>query len=60
MLLPGPFGRPSGCPEAFLAPGASLVLAEIKSRSIVAAIEKAMAMILLWMVSSSLQDPLIA
>ncbi|MDE0110886.1 MAG: hypothetical protein OXN84_01170 [Albidovulum sp.] len=42
--MPGPFGRA----EAFLALGASSVLAEIGSRSNSAAFEKAMAPILLW------------
>ena len=60
LLLPVPFGRPSGFPATFLALSASLVLAESRSRSISAAIENAMAMIRLWIVSSSLQDPLIA
>ena len=60
LLLPGPYGRPSGLPEAFLALSVSLILAESRSRSISAAMEKAMAMIRLWMVSSSLQDPLMA
>ena len=48
----GPFGRPSGLPETFLALSASLVLAESGPRPIPAAMGKAMAMIRLWMVSA--------
>ncbi len=57
LLLPGPFGRPRGRPAAFLAPSASVVLARIRSRSISASMEKAMAMILLWIVPSGHQAP---
>ena len=47
LLLPGPFGRPTGRPEARLARRASFVRAEINLRSISAAIENTIAMILL-------------
>ena len=48
LLLPGPLGRPSFSPWAFLKRKASFVRCEIKSRSISAAIENASAMISLW------------
>ena len=60
LLLPGPFGRPTGRPEARLARRASFVRSEINPRSISAAIENTIAMILLWMISSRCQSPLIA
>ena len=43
LLLPGPFDRPTGRPEARLARRASFVRAEINPRSISAAIEKSWA-----------------
>ena len=45
-FLPGPFGRPTGRPEACLVRRASFVRAEINPRSTSAAIENIMAMIL--------------
>ena len=43
FLLPGPFGRPTGRPDARLARRASVVRAAINPRSISAAIEKSWA-----------------
>jgi hypothetical protein len=57
LLFPGPVGLPSFIPCAFLKRKASLVRCEIRSRSISAAIEKAIAMILLWMLWSKRQAP---
>jgi NAD(P)-dependent dehydrogenase (short-subunit alcohol dehydrogenase family) len=58
LLFPGPVGLPSFIPCAFLKGKASLVRCEIRSSSISAAIEKAIAMILLWMLWSKRQFPL--
>lgn len=60
LLFPTPCGRPSLAPANFLAARASLVRLAIRSRSISAAIAKAIAMILLWMLLSSRQLPFTA
>ncbi len=57
LALPGPLGLPNFFPEAFTALNASFVREEINSLSISAAIENAIATILLCMVSSSCQFP---
>ena len=57
LLFPGPGGLPSIIPCDFLKRNASLVRCEIRSRSISAAIEKAIAMILLWILWSRRQAP---
>src|SRR5450759_677427 len=58
LLLPTPFGLPSFMPFCFFTRSASRVRLEIKSRSISDAIEKAMAIILLWILLLICQSPL--